>query len=228
VRGRTEKTLSASRSMKCSLTFEKTFRAGGLRPGQPSGRSSSDVWQRGQAAVGGNFLRTSDVHPLGDAPTTGTAGRETRNAGPSGPERRRWIPNTHDRSGPSGSKKTRVHALPLRRRSTRPRGPFGDFARTSAGSSEQAERTSPRRWSVRSHHTSVLVGAPSRQGHLGGTVGSVAAQSAGSRAGWDALRPRHRARVNHAEQLRRRCEGNETSTVIGWSQGSRQPTATSR
>lgn len=213
----------------CSLTFETPFRAGGLRPGQPSGRSSSEVRQRGQAVVEDNFLQASEARSFGHAPTTWTAGRKTRNAGPSGLERKGQFPGHPRRTRAFGPRRRRGWT-PRRfgGGAQRPRGSLGNSARTSAGSSEPAERTSPRRWSVRSHHTSVLAGAPLRHRRFGGGVGSVAASTAGLRVSRKALRPRSRVRANPVEQLRQHHGRREDSSAPGWSQGSRQPTATSR
>jgi len=103
---------------------------------------------------------------------------------------------------------------PLRRLgdgAQRPRSPLGDFARTPAGSSEQAERSSPRRWSVRSRHTSVQggrtapAGPPRWRGRDGGgATGRL--RPDGTCCGLGSGKP-----VDLTEQLRRRCGEGEDS-----------------
>jgi hypothetical protein len=119
VRGRTERTLSASRSRQCSLTFENNFQ-GRRSSTQPAERDAPlrRCGSAGQANVEGNFLRTSDESPLGAVQKTGTAGREARNAEPSGSERKRWIPTHPTRKRVFGLDDDGMVAPTLRRRST--------------------------------------------------------------------------------------------------------------
>jgi hypothetical protein len=141
--------LSASRSTMCSLTFENTFQ----------GRRSSTRPVKRTLLFGGVVARPGESRRLLPRSVRRASPRgrsDDVDCGPRGSRRRAFGSLESNEEAPISQPPSMEAGLRVRRRlgwtlrrfggeAQRPRGPFGDFARTPAGSSEPAERPSPRR-----------------------------------------------------------------------------------